>query len=139
MFRNDPDLGALPVVGNGSVDIAYRTTCGQAVRYGGDIDALIAFLGDDMLVNFNDAMYRKQTDGSLTPMPKLVTDTIIVKPPAGDWFVLSEAQLNTEYAIVVNVPKMAAPQVGGGGGAGQPVAKAPVKKAATKNPAPRKK
>lgn len=106
-FRNDPDLGAIPNVKDGTVDIAYRTKCGEAARFDGDVDALIAFLGDEQLVNFAGQLYRKSADGTLSPLT-IEVGKVCVNPPAGEWFTLTESELKTEYAIVVHVlPKKA--------------------------------
>lgn len=110
MFRNDPDLGAIPAVGKGSVDIGKRTLVGEAVIYDGtDPDALIVFLGDSAIKNVAGELYRAAGDGVLTPMVKLKLPAIIVRPPAGDWFTVTEDQLKQEYAIHVNVPFDIAP------------------------------
>lgn len=138
MWRNDPDLGAVPAVGKGSVDVGRRTNVGQAVVYDGtDPDALIAFLDDDQIRNIEGELYRSTSEGVLTPMAKLSLPAIIVKPPAGDWFTLTEAQLNQEYAIHVNVP---APKPAEHKPASEhePVKKAAAKKAPAKKAAPKK-
>lgn len=107
-WRNDPDLGAIPTVGTGSVDIARRSHCGQAVRFesADNVDALIAFIGDDTLVNFERKLYQRSAEGQLTlvrQFNEVTGSVVVVKPPAGDWFVITEAELNREFAIVVNV------------------------------------
>lgn len=123
MFRNDPDLGAIPAVGKGSVDIGKRTSVGEAVIYDGtDPDALITFLGDEAIRNIAGELYRASVDGVLTPMVKLALPALIVRPSAGDWFTISEDQLRQEYAIHVNVPSAQAATGGGaGGGSGTPM------------------
>lgn len=135
MYRNDPDLGAIPNVKDGTVDIAYRTKCGEAARFDGDVDALIAFLGDEQLVNFAGQLYRKSAEGTLSPLT-IKLGEVCVNPPAGEWFILSELELRSEYAIVVNL----APKVHTATTAGDtPAKKAPAKKAAVKKAAPAKK
>lgn len=109
MFRNDPDFGAIPAVGKGTVDIGRRTLVGEAVVYDGtDPDALISFLGDAAIRNVAGELYQASEDGVLTPMVKLRLPAIVVRPPAGDWFTINEDQLRQEYAIHVNVVKTAA-------------------------------
>lgn len=148
MFRNDPDLGAIPAVGHGSVDIGKRTLVGEAVIYDGtDPDALITFLGDDAIKNIAGELYRTQEGGTLVPMAKLALPAIIVRPPAGDWFTISEDQLRQEYAIHVNLvpvvdthvdksvdkkpPTIAKPHVNGAKSEDKsPAKKAPAKKVA---------
>lgn len=143
MFRNDPDLGAIPNVKDGTVDIAYRTKCGEAARFDGDVDALIAFLGDEQLVNFAGQLYRKSAEGTLSPLT-IKLGSVCVNPPAGEWFILGELELRSEYAIVVNLaPK---PHVAATSGdlmhqlaRKKPTAKkAAVKKAPAKKAAPAK-
>lgn len=105
-WRNDPDRGAIPNVGQGSVDLGHRTLVGEAVIYDGtDPDALIAFLGDSAIRNLAGELYQAAEDGVLTPMVKMRLPAIILKPPAGDWFTITDDQLLQEYAIHVNVPK----------------------------------
>lgn len=104
-YRNDPDMGAIPVVGEGSVDLGRRTQVGEAVTYdGSEVDALIAFLGDDMLVNFDGQLYRKTAEGQLHPVEKPRARIVVVKPPAGEWFMITDVELKQEYAIHVNAP-----------------------------------
>lgn len=147
MFRNDPDLGAIPNVKDGTVDIAYRTKCGEAARFDGDVDALIAFLGDEQLVNFAGQLYRKSAEGTLSPLT-IRPGEVCVNPPAGEWFILGELELRSEYAIVVNLapkadpkPPARGPHTPNPGTPGESGAKkkAAVKKAAVKKAAPAKK
>lgn len=138
MFRNDPDLGAIPNVKDGTVDIAYRTKCGEAARFDGDVDALIAFLGDEQLVNFAGQLYRKSAEGTLSPLT-IKLGEVCVNPPAGEWFILGELELRSEYAIVVNLaPKVHTATTAGDTPATPRRRRPPVKKAAVKK-APAKK
>lgn len=94
---------------------------GEAVTYdGSEVDALIAFLGDDMLVNFDGQLYRKTAEGQLHPVEKPRARVVVVKPPAGEWFMISDVELKQEYAIHVSVPQ----------GVQGPTAKPAAKKAA---------
>lgn len=137
MFRNDPDLGAIPFIGDGTVDLAYRTKCGEAARFNGDLEALIAFIGDEQLVTAGGVLYRKMGDGTLAPLPKISEGVVAIRPPAGECFFVPENVLRTEYAIVVNL----APKVHTATTAGDvPAKKAPaVKKAPAKKAASAKK
>jgi len=103
-FRCDPDLKAIPTIGEGTLDIAGRTTCGEAARFTGDLQAMLDFIGDNMLVLHGDTLYRKMTDGTLAPMPVPKLDAVIVKPPAGECFVIDEHTLRSQYASVVTLP-----------------------------------
>lgn len=141
MYRCDPDLGAIPTVGTGSVDIARRTDCGEAVRFesADNVDALIAFIGDDSLVNFERKLYQRSAEGQLTPVRQfneVTGSVVVVKPPAGDWFVVTEGELNREFAIVVHVK----PQIYTTSTTSSPGKEAPAKKKApAKKAAPKKK
>lgn len=140
MFRNDPDLGAIPAVGKGSVDIGKRTLVGEAVIYDGtDPDALITFLGDSAIRNIAGELYQQCADGSLVPMVKMKLPAIVVRPPAGDWYTITEDALRQEYAIHVNVPAPAkanghwkddTPHLTPGTSVPKAAAKAPAKKVA---------
>lgn len=103
MFRNDPDLGAIPMIGEGTLDIARRTSCGQAARFGGDLKALVEFIGDGALVAIEDRLYRRLADETMVPLGQFKLNDIIVVPPAGDWFTIREHELRTDFASVVHV------------------------------------
>ena len=105
MFRNDPDRGAVPHIGKGSVDVGRRTEVGEAVIYNGEVDELVKFLGDDDLVVVDKQVYRKTAEGNLAPLAALPVPCILIRPPAGDWFTVTDEVFKTEFAIHVAVAK----------------------------------
>lgn len=142
MFRNDPDLAAVPTVGTGSLDVAWRTKCGEAVVWDGlDGAALADFLDSDQLQLVGPDLYRKELNGALTPIPKPSSPVVVVKPPAGDWFTVDEATFKSEFASHVTTPKLAALPAPTTVALGQTVSvtvpgkKAPAKKGAAKKQA----
>ena len=142
MFRNDPAIGAVPTVGTGTVDVAWRTKCGEAVSWDGtDNEALFAFLNDDTLILVGSDLYRKELSGSLTPIPKPKARMVVVRPPAGDWSLVDVVTFASEFAIHVEVPKLTPKGAGltdtekeadKQAAASRPAKKAPVKKAVAK-------
>jgi len=103
-WLNDPALGAIPPVGEGTVDIGPRTVCGEAARYDGtDPIALINHVGDASLTSFDGKLYRRSDNGSLTPI-EYTTEVVIVKPPCGDWYAITADQLMQEFAYCVPTP-----------------------------------
>lgn len=107
-FRNDPALAAVPTAGSGqSVSVGWRTKVGDAVLWDGtDNAALEAFLNDDTLVLVSQDLYRKELSGSLTPIPRPTETVVVVRPQAGEWYLVDEQTFVTEFAMHVNVPTM---------------------------------
>lgn len=144
-WRNDPALGAVPAAGTGSVDIAERTRCGEAVTFDGtDVQALIDFVGDATLVMVDGKIYQRREGDHLHPVVRLwnlSSPVVVVRPPAGDWFVLSEAELMQQFAIVVHLPTQISYTVTTGSSFSTvaPVKKPAPKKAPTKKVAAHKK
>lgn len=103
-FVNDPAIGSIPAVGEGSVDVGPRTQVGEAVRYDGtDPVALINHVGDASLTSFDGKLYRRADDGTLTPI-EYKGEVVIVKPPCGDWYAITADQLMQEFAYCVATP-----------------------------------
>lgn len=96
---NDPDIGAVPAAGNGTVDIGWRSKVGSAVVWDGtDATAIKDFLDDDTLVLVGTDMYRKEESGSLTPVVKPSGAMVVFKPMAGDWMLIDGATFKQEFA-----------------------------------------
>lgn len=141
MFRNDPDIAAVPAVGTGSLDVAWRTKCGEAVLWDGlDGAALADFLDSDSLQLVGPDLYHKELNGSLTPVLKPSSPMVVIKPPAGDWFMVGEAVFKEEFASHVTVPKLTGSAIINAGPKveANPADLAPVKKAAAKKGAAKK-
>jgi hypothetical protein len=126
-WRNDPAIGAVPKVGQGTVDVGRRVHVGEAVVWDGkDSELLAEFLDTDTLAVHADKILYRKVDDQWHPVPVPTEPMVVVKPPAGDWFMVNEATFTTEFAIVVHVEPKAAPTP-------KPVVKkAPAKKAVAK-------
>ena len=100
-FVNDPKV--FPPVGSGpGVLVGPRTRSGEAVLWepGGDAEALVNFVGPNVLVNVGGQVYQRQQDGSLTPATFLAARLVVVKPPAGEPFFLDLTEMERTYARV---------------------------------------
>ena len=103
-WKNDPALGSIPAVGEGTVDIGPRTVCGEAARYDGtDPIGLINHVGDASLTSFDGKLYRRADDGTLTPIV-YKTEVVIVKPPCGEWYAITADELMQQFAYCVVTP-----------------------------------
>lgn len=103
-FVNDPQFADLSPVGKGAAMlVAARTRCGEAFAWvpGGDADALVAFVGDE-LVAVAGVVYQRQGDGTLAPFDAMLkAPLVVVKPPAGEVIWLTSAEFKSQWAQVL--------------------------------------
>lgn len=113
LFVNDPKIEDVPAVGSGVVLVSERTRAGEAVRWSpsGDAQALAVFLGPNFK-SFEGTVFCVSAQNVMTPVSWLGEDVVVVKPPAGEIFVVWPGSFTQEFAkVVVPAPADAEPVV----------------------------